>query len=636
MATRTTTQSGNWGDASTWVGGLIPGDGDIIAAGNIAHILTVDADYTGWTTGVGVSSFGGTISVKQVAGTYGLKISGTLFSSGKFSLNGGAGVDLPSNIIFKLNFGGNVNLGFSGAHDIRCTEPAQPVLTCKTANNSGVSKIYVNETITDALWVNGYYIRVDNVAATANSEEYTIAATGVDGGGQYVTLSAGLTTSKLINARIILCQRNIQITGTGSAATGQYFWNNGGSGAVKCAMRNVGRPAYSAATIIIGGVYCGYESMFVAGNQTVSNAVFSGGGGTFINSGTAGGVGSSFTGCTISSNGTTVSSANRFRATSCNFCGNTNGIATTYDSYCINCTFIGGGTVFSTGRNCHLVNSNCTTITTLMSTCSACKIIGGTFISCATILGDCRECYLYGATISGHTYLQRYCTNYIDSCTVTGGTDYYQCNSLYMQYWTYGENSNLGSVGAFSSQTCGGLTTNEGTIIPVGWERSYKHVCSNVNSDSPVPPCFRQNYTTIEIGRTLEVTWYMRTANTGLAPKIEIINEFLDPLVDTTQSPLATVSMSSPDTTGNWETGTLTYTNNSTVKINVIIRASGTGASGTFYENFKIENECKPAVGDVRSGTARHHFYSTTPGTLVVSGGTPTFLRSPFLGVSNG
>lgn len=68
-------QSGNWNNTATWVGGVIPGDGDTVTIGNAAHQITVPA---GVTVTVGDNTATPAINLTAGATTFGLIVAGTL------------------------------------------------------------------------------------------------------------------------------------------------------------------------------------------------------------------------------------------------------------------------------------------------------------------------------------------------------------------------------------------------------------------------------------------------------------------------------------------------------------------------------------------------------------------------------
>ena len=277
MATRTavSTTAGNWSNAASWDTGVpVDTDAFIIPDGKS---ITFDVDQTAMGTGMAASQINGTgqLLITQTPGTYVLKLAGTLSGTGVLSLYGATSTtDLADNVIFNITSTYNGSLvTLSGALNIRCTEPAVPVATLKAAYGIGTTKIYVNETL-DTVWANGRTLRVDNLV-TLSSEEFTIVNTGVDGGGQYITLSGtGLAVAKVINSKVILTQRNIQFTGNSGSA--QYCFNGVHGSYVKAGFRNFNRGWNSCySNTVSGGTWSGNSSGWIyCYSNTARSAIF--------------------------------------------------------------------------------------------------------------------------------------------------------------------------------------------------------------------------------------------------------------------------------------------------------------------------------------------------------------------------
>ena len=92
------------------------------------------------------------------------------------------------------------------------------------------------------------------------------------------------------------------------------------------------------------------------------------------------------------------------------------------------------------------------------------------------------------------------------------------------------------------------ITSNE-TSPPTGYDRWYEHACEYLASGSY--PCFRQFETVVQSGEAIEVAGVIRIADgedlTTDPPALQIIDKFADPLVDSTQTPLAEDEVPEPD-----------------------------------------------------------------------------------------
>jgi hypothetical protein len=542
MATRTSTQSGNFGTGSTWVGGIAPADGDaiVIAAGHTVHL---DADYTGWTTGLAASTITGALDVVQSAGTYGLKLAGTLSGAGKIVFNGGTGVDLPDNIIVNITSTYNGNLvTVTGACDIRCKEPAVPVATLKAAYSAGTSKIYVNETL-DSVWANGRYLRVDNINQARQTEEFTIVNTGSDGGGQYITLSAGLAASKLINAKVCLTQRNIHFTGN--------------MGSSQCAMNGVRNSTVNA----------GFRAFTYALNSCYLNTI-------------SGGTYSGNTYALLSCFSTTISGGT--------YSGNTYVLGYCYMNTISGGTYSGNTQALLSCYSNAISGGTYSGNTYALFSCYSNAISGGTWSGNSYALLSCYSNTISGGTWTSNTYaFRRSSANFTKGVTFTGSTLWYECTPLHQAGWAYGEIINNGGVsGAFSARTAGGTTIHETTIKPADRVRSYKH--TGEATTTAAYPCFRQTELTVSPGRTLSVVFdgYKDWAN-GTNPLMQIIDKYADPLAVPGATALATQSLDNTQNT--WFRYTLTYANTGDTAVNVYLRTSMAEPTGNFYAEYTWE-----------------------------------------------
>lgn len=124
MAQKTSTQSGNWSDGSTW-GGTAPVAGDSFTINNAAHVVTVTADATVGDGGTTANIVKGTLIVNSGAtltNNSHLYISNTS-GAGVFTLNAGATLDMSGGAYdFKQNtdYGGTTATNFLGTPGNRC------------------------------------------------------------------------------------------------------------------------------------------------------------------------------------------------------------------------------------------------------------------------------------------------------------------------------------------------------------------------------------------------------------------------------------------------------------------------------------------------------------------------------------
>lgn len=136
MAAITSAQSGNWSATSTWVGGVVPGNGDTVT---LNHAVTVDVDTT-----VGTSPAAGTVVLEVASGGGGitisggvtLKIRGDFHNFGAFELLAGAVLEFdssqsvdPANTSYEFRYakiGSTTTIKISGTPENRCQIRSNP------------------------------------------------------------------------------------------------------------------------------------------------------------------------------------------------------------------------------------------------------------------------------------------------------------------------------------------------------------------------------------------------------------------------------------------------------------------------------------------------------------------------------
>ncbi len=117
MATITSNASGDWGTGSTWIGGVVPVNGDdvIIASG---HIVRMNISQSGFTNGLASLVINGTLRFKSTTVTY-LKMNGNITGTGKLYVLTKSNVDFDIDLLplvegytntHKYDSWGNANL----------------------------------------------------------------------------------------------------------------------------------------------------------------------------------------------------------------------------------------------------------------------------------------------------------------------------------------------------------------------------------------------------------------------------------------------------------------------------------------------------------------------------------------------
>ncbi len=411
--------------------------------------------------------------------------------------------------------------------NIRCAEPATPVITLSANEAIGQTELSVTEDITADIWADGDTVSICDSQRTQEHETRVIAAGGR--AATTLTVTAGLTAAKAGLAagvepcRILLCTRNIKIIG-GSGATQKCIANLAGTGHV------VNAWMYNA-TAGQGYAFDTCVGLTVSGGYV--------------------GVGPTSTWASGWSRG--------FNASTVTWTGGTNS-GNNYGFYVSTVTWTGGT---NSGNN------------------------NGFYVSTVTWTGG---------TSSGNTYGFYTCTVTASNVTANNPTEFYRCpfaqlytvvlsgateNSGYNTAWVP-DNSYMmsknhdGTVGFGKAWSPGGITLSYTTSPPAGFTLWRRITCESATRKG-----FHQEVATIRPGETLRVTGFIRidADHTAYAPRIQIINQCVDPLV-TGGAPLATTSIAVADgSVTTWQAVAVTYTNTDSIAAPVFIRVVGMHAS---------------------------------------------------------
>lgn len=246
MATRTSTGvGGDWSAAGTWDTG-VPLDGDTVI---VAEGTTVDfdVDQSAFVTGI-IMRIDGILTVKAGADRY-MKLGGnvTFGSSGTREWRiGSAETPFPVTNKFTLDLNGAKEVTLTNGKCLwYCAEPVTRSIRLSGAEAAGQTELSVDTDVSGESdhWYAGAEVRIDNVNKAKDSELRTVAAGGVT--ASTITVTAGLTASKVAGSYVHLLTRNIRVIGhTGS---GRCFY--GGSGSILGADI---RPSATGSGIIYG------------------------------------------------------------------------------------------------------------------------------------------------------------------------------------------------------------------------------------------------------------------------------------------------------------------------------------------------------------------------------------------------
>lgn len=225
MATRTSAQSGLWSAATTWDTGVpVNGDSVIIAAG---HVVEFDVDQSAFATGIAGVTLNGTLRASTTPGAYVLKLAGHMTPNATGRLEAGTeAAPYPANCSFEIRVNGNYYAVNGGTNAVALYGQVPQYLTAKLAVAASAGyTVLTLDTDVSSDWHVGDTVYICNINKGRNGEQRTIAALGVG----TITLSSGLTGSKLVGSVVALSTRNVRFIGSGSSAGRGIY---GGTGAI--------------------------------------------------------------------------------------------------------------------------------------------------------------------------------------------------------------------------------------------------------------------------------------------------------------------------------------------------------------------------------------------------------------------
>jgi len=581
MAAITSAQSGLWSQSSTWVGGVVPGNGDTatIATG---HTVTFDVDQSGFASGLAGLTIGGTLQVAVDGTRTYLKMAGNITGTGSMYWGTEANpVPAPTDSTPEV-----ATIAFNGAYLITGNlanlelwgeqrQPSYPIAS-KTDNYTIVlagsgsltwlragDKIGISDSTVQGLH-------------SPPSEEFTVSA--YNASTRTITLVEPLTRAVNQNGatdRVMLITRNILATNLGKAsnigfvnaknsgkAAGVRFYNFGRG---PLDNRNDWTVAYcTGQNNTYGGIAYSGSGHTISGcigqNNIASAIAYSGSGHTISGcigqNNTYGGIAHMGSGHTISG---CIGQNNTYGGIAYSGSGHT-------ISGCIGQNNTYGGIAYSGSGH-------------TISGCTGQNNSNGGIANAGT-----------GYTISG-------CTT---DGTNSGGTLYYVLSAkVYstlfgeaIEFTGYNStNRNAAQLvisfdhdqisGNIRAWCRGGIVTTVSDVVPSGRTRSYKHACENasypVQMDLPL---------TIEAGKQIVIrAWMRKDASMSWLPRVQLLDPAQDPIVDASAIPLVEQQMSS--STDIWEQYTMRWTNPDSSPRQVILRSIAMNASGNFWFEFE-------------------------------------------------
>ena len=564
MAVFTSQIDGYWRDGATWgnsspgvEGTDYPGDNDAVSIA-LATTVTFNENMENWANGV-TMSIQGTLQIpydltdtdNPSINEFYLKLTGTMDGQGSFNVGDSSNV-LAAGTSFTFDINGEDVVGNQPSLTFNwyCYTPPEPAIRLSAGVTGTVDDVLPIEsldgTTADLTGYNaGDTIVVCDINKTKEANEVVIES--IDEAAQTITLTGAIPQSKSAEAVVCHVTRNIRLI---SSQSQQYFLRYFDDNVINCEvdLTNCTGSAYRESdNNTIGGSVHGANMAVI---DTSYNDTFNG----------------------------MATNINYFSTTSNNIVLGADAVVAGYNfgymySYggIINGGLYGGNTgvyrsTVKIGGTARMKgNSNAVWRAGIFSVGDGAKISNNT----DAFDEVCDNMYLYNVELSGNSTNFNNCNN--------GDADY-------IQSWHQNQITDN-----FKAHTRGGETNDDTTEVPTNYNLSYKHSIDDTTYNSY---CFRQIDYTIPPGETLRVEGVIKLDDdfTGIeAPKIEIVDKYNDPLINTSNSALASDSVTSLDNTSDWQDIALSYKNTDTHNpIEVYVRCLGKcgGSALAFFENF--------------------------------------------------
>lgn len=522
MAVITSSQTGLWSAGATWIGGIVPGDGDA-AIVDVPHRVTFDVDQSAFPNGVAGLTINGILDTDDSADHY-LKMDGDVIGSGNWYI-GSDVADFPSNRTMTIDLGGAANSIASGTLTLHfyCAEPTYQYVRITALEPAGRDTLTVDTDVTADLWDEGDTVWICNVNYGRDVEERIIAGGGIL--PSEIRFTVALAADKAAGSYLILQQRNIRIINSTDYAFKSVVDSNIG--------------------VEISGCTNGF-------NGCDGNIIY----------GTLCGATNGFTSCLKNTLSGILASITRGLYSACY-----SNIITGDIIGCDHAAYTASGG----GNNTWLGD---------IIGCGNGLFFGwhdavlGSIIKCGTGVRENTSLILLNVTLDNTTDLNAVVNLSAYNTLFDGATEFANYNSERRPPWDYGFSIDHDQVtGAFKAWTLGGIVTNDTVVRPPGEVQSYKHACED--ADNPV---FMQQKILIQPGDIFEYTVYARKdAAMAYLPRAQLIDPAEDPLKDDSFTPLAEDIMTNSVNT--WETLTLTYTNTTAYPKEVIVRTLAQNAT---------------------------------------------------------
>ncbi len=556
MATKTSVGSGLWSAAGTWDAG-VPVDNDVvvIAAG---HVVEFDVDQSGFANGIDGLTITGTLSLTRTAGTYYLKIKAAKTINGVGTFDCGTSVS-PIPFAAKHTITGGTGWYIDGASDLTMTvyaaEPVIKYVKLSSAESAGATVLEVDTDVTGDIWADGDSITICNINKAKNVETRTIATGGISTGS--ITISSGLTASKVAGTYICLCTRNISII----CSTSQSFRN-----------------FHTDKLLIGGGSFTASPLLFHACKTIITGGVFFANGVIFRNSGTVASVANAV--FTNNSDSIYQSIVGNTLSENVLFCGNSNFDTSSQGKHVLNNCVFAGCSYGVVGMN-NILN-NCSLIGMQYGILGSGTIVNNTTIS----YSDHAVENFYGTLTNFISTNNSY--GFVGGSTfkafnmTLGSINIYEFQSIGLARGQLSESVDHNGAGGYKVWTRGGTTTSQVSVLPTGYTKAFITVLENATIEG-----YWQREITVGAGASVNIETQLRKdALMTYLPRAIVFNKAsTDPFAG--GAGLHTFTMTNSVDT--WESDLYTYTNSGTEDVTLVVRIQGMNATGNLYSALDVE-----------------------------------------------
>lgn len=559
MATITSTQTGLWSATSTWVGGVVPADGDtvVIASG---HTVTFDVDQSAWA-GLAALTITGTLKFTTAASTttY-LKMAGNITGAGTLYIGNSEEDPIPRTSVASLITTTNKTINVTGLYVYGWHPTARNHTFLASAANITDTTITL---VDDLDVVSGDKVLIGGVNTNGASAEagvlYTVSS--YDTGTNILTLSAGLAAGRLVGGCVSIFSRNVKI-GKASYAAGDI--RTTGTTVVSGAELSNGYTFAAGTTLLASycSVYGMNDSFSREGVTNIADSVIiAAQRGLVYNSS----IGDTITRCVLYATGgaetALLSNVSNAYVSDCVVNNSAYGLL-----YNCNLCLVVNSSAFKTanGFSGYYKITNATGCNTLIN-CS-CTSNNGTLNALQTNFYNC----LFTVTTEINSGLQ---TN--NSGLLTQSFDHNQ-----VKY-------------AYKAWSRGGIILSQTTTKPTGYTQGYRHALASASY-----PAFWYKQFSVEPGKTVNIEVQLRKdASMTYLPRVYLMASIGNPLVGST--PVDTFTMT--DSIDTWETDTFTIVNSTAYDQDYTLWFVAKNASGNAYSAYDITTQGGGGGGISRS-----------------------------------